>query len=92
MHRRFHDQFNIASDSLLVAQIASALSNLKNLLPDQFNASLLDESAEKKEEKEEKKETRNKITHHHHHHHHHHYFVLLKYSRTSSKRQTNTAF
>ena len=55
MHRRFHDQFNIASDSLLVAQIASALSNLKNLLPDQFNASLLDESAEKKEEKEEKK-------------------------------------
>ena len=55
MHRRFHDQFNIASDSLLVAQIASALSNLKILLPDQFNASLLDESAEKKEEKEEKK-------------------------------------
>ena len=89
MHRRFHDQFNIASDSLLVAQIASALSNLNILLPDQFNASLLDESAEKKEEKEEKK-TKNKITHHHHHHHH--YFVKLKYSRTSSKRQTNTAF
>ena len=90
MHRRFHDQFNIASDSLLVAQIASALSNLKILLPDQFNASLLDESAGKKRRK---KKTRNKITHHHHHHHHHHhYFVQLKYSRTSSKRQTNTAF
>ena len=55
MHRRFHDQFNIASDSLLVAQIASALSNLKILLPDQFNASLLDESAEKKEEKKRNK-------------------------------------
>ena len=55
MHRRFHDQFNIASDSLLVAQIASALSNLKILLPDQFNASLLDESAEKKKKKKKKK-------------------------------------
>ena len=95
MHRRFHDQFNIVSDSLLVAQIASALSNLKISLPDQFNASLLDESAEKKKKKKKEKKTRNKITHHHHHHHHHqhhHYFVLLKYSRTSSKRQTNTAF
>ena len=55
MHRRFHDQFNIASDSLLVAQIASALSNLKILLPDQFNASLLDESAGKKRRKKKNK-------------------------------------
>ena len=58
MHRRFHDQFNIASDSLLVAQIASALSNLKILLPDQFNASLLDESAEKKRRKRRKKKNK----------------------------------
>ena len=58
MHRRFHDQFNIASDSLLVAQIASALSNLKILLPDQFNASLLDESAEKKKKKKKKKKNK----------------------------------
>ena len=77
---------NIASDSLLVAQIASALSDRKVLLPSQFIASLLDESAEK----EKKQQTRNKITHHHHHHHH--YFVLLKYSRTSSRQRTNTAF
>ena len=85
---------NIASDSLLVAQIASALSDRKVLLPSQFIASLLDESAEKekkKQTKEKKQKTRNKITHHHHHHHHH-YFVLLKYSRTSSRQRTNTAF
>ena len=57
MHRRFLKNYrNIATDSLLVAQIASALSNRKVLLPDQFIASLLDESAGKKKRKE-KRET-----------------------------------
>ena len=51
---------NIASDSLLVAQIASALSDRKVLLPSQFIASLLDESAEKEKKTNKRKKTTNK--------------------------------
>ena len=49
---------NIASDSLLVAQIASALSDRKVLLPSQFIASLLDESAEKTNKQKKNKKTK----------------------------------
>ena len=47
---------NIATDSLLVAEIASALINRKVLLPGQFIASLSDESAEKKKKRKRKEE------------------------------------
>ena len=54
---------NIATDSLLVAQIASALINRKVLLPGQFIASLSDESAAKKrKEKKRRRKQRNKET------------------------------
>ena len=51
---------NIATDSLLVAQIASALINRKVLLPSQFIASLSDESAEKQQKKKKKKKKKRK--------------------------------
>ena len=53
---------NIASDSLLVAQIASALSDRKVLLPSQLIASLLDESAEKEKKNKQKKKNKKQET------------------------------
>ena len=47
---------NIATDSLLVAHIASALINRKVLLPGQFIANLSDESAKKKKKRKRKEE------------------------------------
>ena len=86
MHRRFLKNYrNIATDSLLVAQIASALSNRKVLLPHQFIASLLDESAEKKDEKK-KKEKQNYLSSSSISSPPPPLLALLKYSRTSSKR------
>ena len=51
---------NIATDSRLVAQIASALINRKVLLPGQFIASLSDESAGKKKKKKKKEKQKEK--------------------------------